>query len=111
MNTRGCCEELEMLLSNRQATISARACCCGNRRRRELPLGGVAVWRCGIVGGEVVTTLSCDRLGGARQGGRTPQARAGTASRLRPGTDRPNAASDAARAEGGACCTRGQCLA
>ena len=35
----------------------------------------------------------------------------GTASRLRPGTDRPNAASDAARAEGGACCTRGQCLA
>src|SRR6476469_7526479 len=65
----------------------------------------------GIVGGEVVTTLSCDRLGGARQGGRTPQARAGTASRLRPGTDRPNAASDAARAEGGACCTRGQCLA
>src|SRR6476661_3352510 len=31
--------------------------------------------------------------------------------RLRPGTDRPNAASDAARAEGGACCTRGQCLA
>src|SRR6476619_1700937 len=77
----------------------------------KLPLGGVAVWRCGIVGGEVVTTLSCDRLGGARQGGRTPQARAGTASRLRPGTDRPNAASDAARAEGGACCTRGQCLA
>src|ERR1700719_2077443 len=34
--------------------------------------------------------------------GRTPQARAGTASRLRPGTDRANAASETARAEGGA---------
>src|SRR4029077_6036535 len=51
--------------------------------------------------------------GGPRggEGGRARQARAAAASRRRPGTDRPNAASDAARAEGGACCTRGQCLA
>ena len=59
-----------------------------------------AVWRCGVVGGEVVAALSCDRLGGARQDGRAPQARAGTASRLHRGADQPDAASDAARAEG-----------
>ena len=70
------------------------------RQRRELPLGGVAVRRCGVLGGEVVAALSCDRLGCARQDGRASQAGAGAASRLHRGADQPDAASDAARAEG-----------
>jgi hypothetical protein len=37
--------------------------------------GGIAVWRCSIVGGEVVAAVSRDRLGEARQDG------VGTASR------------------------------
>jgi hypothetical protein len=47
--------------------------------RCELPGGGGAVSRCGVVGGEVVAALSCDRLSEAGQDGRASQAGAGTA--------------------------------
>src|SRR6476620_1761743 len=50
----------------------------------ELPRGSCAVWRCGVLGGEVVAAFAGDRVGCARQDGRAPQARTGAASRVHP---------------------------
>jgi hypothetical protein len=36
--------------------------------RRELPVGCGPIWRCGVVGGEVVATVPGDWFGGAGAG-------------------------------------------
>lgn len=64
-----------------------------------MPDGGGAVWRCGLLGDEVVAALSCDRLCCGRQDGWSPRAGAGAASRLYHRTAWPDATPDIARSE------------
>ena len=92
---------------------SSRACGWGSCRWGEHP-GGMSpcsVRGSGVVGGEVVAAVSCDRLRCARQDGRAPQIGARSAPRVHHGAAASDAASDVARVKGRAGCAWGQSLA